>query len=81
LGSSRQILQRISDRFILGAGLGEATIRGFGSGDRIQLTGGISFADLTIAASGRDTQIKLGSDLIATLRSVAVSQVNSSLFG
>lgn len=70
-----------SDRFILGAGLGEATIRGFGSGDRIQLTGGISVTDLTIAGSGRDTQIKLGSDLIATLRSVAVSQVNSSIFG
>ncbi len=69
-----------SDRFILGAGAGEATIRNFGTGDRIQLTGGVEFADLTLEARGRNTRILLGSDLIATLQSVAVSQVNSSLF-
>jgi len=69
-----------SDRFILGAGLGEATIRGFGTGDRIQLTGGLEFTDLTLEARGRNTRILFGDDLIATLQSVAVSQVNNSLF-
>ncbi|MFQ3616093.1 MAG: choice-of-anchor I family protein [Cyanobacteriota bacterium] len=69
-----------SDRFVLGAGSGLATINRFGLNDRIQLTGGLTFADLTVTGNNREATISFGSDAIAILKNFSAAQVNASLF-
>ncbi|WP_172799708.1 choice-of-anchor I domain-containing protein [Leptolyngbya sp. O-77] len=69
-----------SDRFVLGAGSGVATINRFGLNDRIQLTGGLTFADLTVTGNNREATISVGSDAIAILKNFSVAQINAGLF-
>lgn len=69
-----------SDRFVLGAGSGVATINRFGLNDRIQLTGGLTFADLTVTGNNREATISVGSDAIAILKNFSAAQVNAGLF-
>ncbi len=66
--------------FVLGKGEGDATIIGFGAEDRISLSGGLKYEDLTIRRIGGDTRLSAGGDLIATLKWVQPQQVTASLF-
>ncbi len=66
--------------FVLGKGEGDATIIGFGTKDRISLSGGLKYEDLTIRRVGGDTRLSAGGDLIATLKWVQPQQVTASLF-
>lgn len=68
------------DRFVLGAGSGVATINRFGLNDRIQLTGGLTFADLTVTGNNREATISVGTDAIAILKNFSAAQVNAGLF-
>jgi glycerophosphoryl diester phosphodiesterase len=83
-GEDRVYLQGSDDRIILSAGAGSVTIFGFDSSDRLSLGTGLSFSDLSISQSGRNTLISTGSgntvDLLATLVSVQPNTMTSSLF-
>ncbi|KAM3101136.1 esterase-like activity of phytase family protein [Phormidesmis sp. 146-12] len=58
-----------NDRFVLDAGMGSVTIVGFGSNDRISRGSGLSAnAVLNVTASGLDTLVSSGDDLLATLK-------------
>ncbi|HEY9607166.1 MAG TPA: choice-of-anchor D domain-containing protein [Allocoleopsis sp.] len=66
-----------SDTFVLASGQGQQTIVNFEEGiDRIGLSGGLSFGQLTLTGQGNDTLINVTStgELLAT-----VSNVNSAL--
>jgi hypothetical protein len=66
---------------VLAAGAGTDTITDFKIGtDVIGLSGGLSFGQLTISASGSNTLIKLGSDTLATLTGVNSSRITSANF-
>jgi Ca2+-binding RTX toxin-like protein len=71
-----------SDVFVLGAGAGFDIIADFslGSGDRLSLSGGLSFSDLTITGVGRNTAISFGNDELALLRNVSASSITESVF-
>ncbi|MFB2878763.1 multicopper oxidase domain-containing protein [Floridanema aerugineum] len=67
-----------SDRFILAANKGSDTIVDFQNGtDSIILTGGLTFAQLTIAESSGSTLIRITStnELLATLSGIPLSQI------
>jgi Ca2+-binding RTX toxin-like protein len=70
------------DRFMLAAGEGFDTITdfSFGSGDRLSLSGGLAFSDLTITGLGRNTVISLGNDELATLRNVNATSLTQAAF-
>jgi hypothetical protein len=57
-----------------------ATINRFGLNDRIQLTGGLTFADLTVTGNSREVTISAGTDIIAVLKNFSAAQVNAGLF-
>ena len=67
------------DTFVLMTG-GTNTITDFGGGDRLALTGGLSFGQLTIVQDGSNTAIKLGKELLATLTNVPSSNLTSAAF-
>jgi Ca2+-binding RTX toxin-like protein len=71
-----------SDLFVLSAGQGFDIITDFslGSGDRLSLSGGLSFSDLTITGVGRNTIISFGSDELALLRNVRAGSITASAF-
>jgi Ca2+-binding RTX toxin-like protein len=71
-----------SDLFVLSAGAGFDTITDFnyGEGDRLSLSGGLSFGDLTITGLGRNTLISFGSDELALLRNVGAASITESVF-
>ena len=74
-----------SDRFVLATGAGFDTIADFnlGSSDRLSLSGGFSFGDLTITAAGRNgrnTVISAGSDELALLRNVSAASITEAVF-
>ncbi len=71
-----------SDVFTLGAGTGFDTITDFnlGSGDRLGLSNGLSFSDLTISGVGRNTVISFGNDELAILRNVSAASITGSAF-
>lgn len=69
------------DTFVLAKNAGGDTITDFTDGsDLIGLSGGLSFGQLTISASGSNTLIQLGSDTLATLTGVNSSLITSSDF-
>lgn len=69
------------DRFVLTATAGGDTFTDFiDTVDRIALSGGLSFEQLTIAASGDNTAILLGGTTLATLTGVSVSSITSADF-
>jgi hypothetical protein len=72
-----------SERFGLSAGLGFATIVGFGSNDRISLGSGLRFADLTVSQVNSDTLLSVAAtnDPLATLQGVQASSITPSTFG
>jgi len=71
-----------SDLFGLGAGAGYDTITdfSFGSGDRLSLSDGLSFSDLTITGVGRQALISFGSDKLALLRNVGADSITEGAF-
>ncbi|HEY9646107.1 MAG TPA: 5'-nucleotidase C-terminal domain-containing protein [Chroococcidiopsis sp.] len=71
-----------ADTFVLAVGAGTDTITDFNvsQGDRIGLSGGISFGSLTITKSGRNTLIQSGSETLAILSGVNVGSLTSSAF-
>jgi 3-phytase len=69
-----------SDRVVLGEGAGVATIIKFDEGDRITLTGNLTFSNLNISQSGGDTFISAGGDLLATLKYTQFSTITSAIF-
>lgn len=77
------------DRWTFSAGAGVATVIGFGSNDKIDLsgyrsdfTGALTVADLTMIQSGADTIVKLTAteDLLAILKWTEASAISSSNF-
>lgn len=82
IGRDQITVGRGNNRFVLGRGDGVATINGFDAGDRFVLTDGLRFRDLRTVRSGADTRIVVGSnnDLLAVLKNVAPSLVNSQAF-
>ncbi|HEY9626485.1 MAG TPA: FG-GAP-like repeat-containing protein [Coleofasciculaceae cyanobacterium] len=69
------------DQFVLAKNAGGDTITDFtDSSDVIGLSGGLTFGQLTIAANGSNTLIKLGSDTLATLTGVSSSLITSTDF-
>ena len=65
------------DKFILDAGAGSVSIYGFSSNDFISRGVGLRATDaLTLNISGDDTLVSAGADLLATLKSVQLSNVN-----
>jgi Ca2+-binding RTX toxin-like protein len=71
-----------SDLFVLSAGAGFDLITDFslGSGDRLRLSGGLSFSDLTITGVGRNTVISVGSDELALLNNVRAASLTEAAF-
>jgi len=71
-----------SDQFVLSAGAGFDRITDFnyGEGDRLSLSGGLSFGDLIITGLGRNTLISFGSDELALLRNVGAASITESVF-
>jgi 3-phytase len=67
-------------RFILGEGSGSATIVKFDEGDRITLTGNLSFSNLNISQNGGDTFISAGADLLAILKYTQFNTITSAIF-
>jgi len=66
-----------SDTFVLAQGMGQDTIYDCEDGtDFIQLGGGLSFADLTIATQGNSTSIVASGELLAIL-----PEIDSTLIG
>ncbi|MBW4551398.1 MAG: spondin domain-containing protein [Aphanocapsa sp. GSE-SYN-MK-11-07L] len=71
-----------SDLYVLGAGAGFETVTDFslGSGDRLSLSGGLSFDDLTITRFGRSAVISAGVDELAILNNVNTASITESIF-
>jgi Ca2+-binding RTX toxin-like protein len=70
------------DVFVLASGTGVDTITDFrlGSGDRLSLSAGLNFNDLTISRAGRNTLISFGADELAVLENVRAGSINESAF-
>lgn len=70
-----------SDTFVLARGEGSDTIADFSfSDDKIQLAGGLTFGQLSIAQSGTDALIRSAGELLATLKNVNASDLTESKF-
>jgi Ca2+-binding RTX toxin-like protein len=70
-----------SDRFVLTATTGGDTFTDFADTiDRIALSGGLSFGQLTIANSGGNTAIRLGNTTLATLTEVNPGLITAADF-
>lgn len=71
-----------ADVFVLAAGSGFDTITDFrfGSGDRLSLSGGLAFSDLTFTELGRNTRISYGSDELALLRNITAASISEAVF-
>jgi VCBS repeat-containing protein len=70
-----------SDRFVLTATAGRDTFTDFADTiDRIALSGGLSFGQLTIADSGGNTAIQLGNTTLATLTGVNPGLITAADF-
>lgn len=71
-----------SDQFVLsvGAGFDKITDFSFDGGDRLSLSGGLSFGNLTITGVGRNTLIGFGSDKLALLRNVGAASITEAAF-
>jgi predicted outer membrane repeat protein len=72
-----------SDTFVLASGQGQQTIVDFEEGiDRIGLSGGLSFGQLTLTGQGNDTLINVTStgELLATVGNVNASLLTSTDF-
>ena len=71
-----------SDLFVLTASEGFDTITdfSFGNGDRLSLSGSLSFSDLTITGADRDTLISSGGKELALLRNVDAASITKSAF-
>lgn len=70
------------DTFVLATGEGTDTIADFklSEGDRIALSGGLTFGSLTLLQSGLDTQIRSGSETLAILSGVQSNTLFASNF-
>ncbi|WP_199247154.1 tandem-95 repeat protein [[Phormidium] sp. ETS-05] len=69
------------DTFVLRAGAGSDIIIDFTDGvDFLGLSGGLSFADLSISGDANATLIKFGDELLATLGGVNFSLINEADF-
>jgi hypothetical protein len=51
----------------------------FDSGDRITLTGNLSFSNLNISQNGNDTFISAGTDLLAILKYTQSNTITSAI--
>lgn len=72
-----------ADRFVLAIGEGKDTITDFQDGtDKLGLTGGLSFGQLTISNSGSNTLISLtnGGEQLAVLTGINASKITSADF-
>ncbi|MBD2341047.1 tandem-95 repeat protein [Calothrix sp. FACHB-156] len=70
-----------SDRFVLITSAGGDTFTDFtDTVDRIALSGGLTFGQLTIAAIGGDTAIRQGSTTLATLTGVSANLITAADF-
>ncbi|MDX2244145.1 MAG: phytase [Leptolyngbyaceae cyanobacterium bins.302] len=71
-----------ADTFVLAVGGGTDTITDFSlaEGDRVGLTGGLSFGSLTLTQSGVDTLIQAGNETLAILTGVQSSTLSGSNF-
>lgn len=71
-----------ADVFVLTVGAGFDTITDFrfGTGDRLSLSEGLSFSDLTITGVGRNTVISFGNDELALLRNVGAASLTEAVF-
>jgi|GEM_PF-5146696 len=65
-----------NNRFELSSG-GSVTIFGFDSNDTIRLNDGLNPSALSFIVEGEDTLIKVGNDLLATLKSIKLTSVIS----
>ena len=60
---------------------GSETIADFIQGeDKIALAAGLTFAQLNLSASGNDTLVKVGDELLATIQGIASSQISAGDF-
>jgi hypothetical protein len=71
-----------ADVFVLAAGVGFDMVTDFnlGSGDRLSLSSGLSFSDLTITGVGQNTVISIGTDELAWLKNVSAASLTDSAF-
>ncbi|GAP95481.1 Ig-like domain-containing protein [Leptolyngbya sp. NIES-2104] len=70
------------DLFVIGRGLGSDTIADFSrtQGDKIGLSGGLSFGAITRVQSGANTLLRDGATTIATLQNVTASSLTAADF-
>lgn len=68
------------DLFVLATGEGFDTITDFGSSDRLSLSSGLTFNDLTVNQLDRNTVISVGTDQLALLLGTSASSITSSVF-
>jgi serralysin len=69
------------DILILAAGKGSDTVQDFQDGtDLLGLSGGLTFAQLTISSSSNGTLIRFGNEVLATLTGVQASAIASADF-
>lgn len=64
-----------SDRFVLNAGEGQVDIFNYGVGDSFALNSGLSSDTISLQVRGGNTIISSGSDVLARLRGVQVSEI------
>ncbi|MBC6424767.1 MAG: hypothetical protein GDA38_27380 [Hormoscilla sp. SP12CHS1] len=70
-----------ADTFVLAQGMDQDIIYNFEDGtDSIQLGGGLSFADLTIASRGSSTRIAAYGEVLAILSRIDYQQIGESDF-
>ncbi|MDB9399133.1 Ig-like domain-containing protein [Microcystis aeruginosa CS-567/02-A1] len=82
LGNDLIFLNGGQDTVVIAQGAGVDTINNFqvSLGQRIGLSGGLSFDQLTLTQSGMDTLIKTGDETLAVLEFIQSSSLNSSAF-
>ncbi|MEB3358225.1 MAG: malectin domain-containing carbohydrate-binding protein, partial [Synechococcales bacterium] len=68
------------DLVVLSTGIGRDRIRNFQRRDRLGLTDGIQFSDLTLSQNRRGTVVKLGNDVLAVLISIDLSEIGQINF-
>jgi Ca2+-binding RTX toxin-like protein len=71
-----------ADTFVLAPGGKTDTIVDFSlaEGDRIGLSGGLSFGSLTLSQSGTDTLVRSGTEILAILMGVQFNTLSASNF-
>jgi Ca2+-binding RTX toxin-like protein len=70
-----------NDRFVLAAGTGTDVITDFEDTiDRLVLTGGVTFSQLTITTETAGTQVKLNTEILATLEDINATQITAADF-